>query len=307
MTKIVAVGEIMIELSNIQKDGQAKIGCGGDTGNTAVYLARLFGDKGNIGYLTRLGQGAFADRVVDFLRSESVAVSPVASAVSGAPGLYAIHTDDEGERSFSYWRKDAAVRDLFAGENNDAERAFALAHDALYLSGITLAVLRSASREALFDLVAAFKQSNRPVMFDVNLRANLWASHDPDADIRALTEKMIGLADIVKIGCDEGEALFSIGEGGKIVDYCVGLGAKNVVVTDGPGQVFVGTAVRTEAVQFQPVEKVVDSTAAGDSFSAGFFHAFLNGAALAECAKSGQALAAKVIQHTGAIIPKAAM
>lgn len=307
VTKIVAVGEMMIELSGIQASGQAMIGCGGDTGNTAVYLARLFGDKGAVGYLTRFGQGAFAQRLADFLRNENVVVSPAATADSGAPGLYAIHTDDEGERSFSYWRKDAAVRALFSGESYNKEREFALGHDALYLSGITLAVLHDRSRDALFEVVSEFKKRNQTIMFDVNLRSNLWASHDPQANIRAVTEKMIGLADIVKIGCDEGGALFSLSEGAAIVEYCLGLGAKFVVVTDGPGQVFVGSAEKTEAVRFDPVEKVVDSTAAGDSFSAGFFHAFLKGERLVECAKAGQALAAKVIQYPGAIIPKNAM
>lgn len=63
-----------------------------------------------------------------------------------APGLYMIHVD-EGERSFSYWCGQSAARDL-ANDRAALDLAFASA-DALYFSGITLAILPPQGRETL--------------------------------------------------------------------------------------------------------------------------------------------------------------
>ncbi|WP_084627895.1 PfkB family carbohydrate kinase [Elstera litoralis] len=51
----------------------------------------------------------------------------------------------------------------------------------------------------------------------------------------------------------------------------------------------------------------VDTTAAGDSFAAGYLAARLGGASVHAAALAAHRLASIVIQHPGAIIPKAAM
>ena len=55
------------------------------------------------------------------------------------------------------------------------------------------------------------------------------------------------------------------------------------------------------------VVPVMDTTAAGDSFNAGYLAARLSGVNMIDAAKKGQKLAAKVIQHKGAVIPLSAM
>jgi 2-dehydro-3-deoxygluconokinase len=55
------------------------------------------------------------------------------------------------------------------------------------------------------------------------------------------------------------------------------------------------------------VDEVVDSTAAGDSFNAGYLAAPLLGADPPRAARLGNRLAARVIAYPGAIIPAAAM
>jgi 2-dehydro-3-deoxygluconokinase len=50
------------------------------------------------------------------------------------------------------------------------------------------------------------------------------------------------------------------------------------------------------------VERVVDTTAAGDSFAGAYLAARLSGASAADAAVAGARLAAQVIQHRGAII-----
>jgi 2-dehydro-3-deoxygluconokinase len=55
------------------------------------------------------------------------------------------------------------------------------------------------------------------------------------------------------------------------------------------------------------VSKVVDTTAAGDSFAAAYLVARSNGALPREAALMGHRLAGAVVQHRGAIIPQSAM
>ena len=60
--------------------------------------------------------------------------------------------------------------------------------------------------------------------------------------------------------------------------------------------------VRVEAV---PVEKVVDTTGAGDFFAAGFLYGLTCGYSLEKCAKIGSILAGDVIQVVGTELPAA--
>lgn len=49
----------------------------------------------------------------------------------------------------------------------------------------------------------------------------------------------------------------------------------------------------------EPVEKLVDTTGAGDQFAAGFLHGFVRGFDLGDCARLGSIAAAEVISHFG--------
>ena len=72
------------------------------------------------------------------------------------------------------------------------------------------------------------------------------------------------------------------------------------------------TWVRSEglapiAVPTEPVALVVDTTAAGDSFAGAYLAARISGLTPALAAAAGNRLAARVVQHRGAVIPVEAM
>jgi sugar/nucleoside kinase (ribokinase family) len=56
----------------------------------------------------------------------------------------------------------------------------------------------------------------------------------------------------------------------------------------------------TLSVPAHPVEKLVDTTGAGDLFAAGFLFGLARGAAHVDCARLGALAAAEIIQHMGA-------
>ncbi len=66
-----------------------------------------------------------------------------------------------------------------------------------------------------------------------------------------------------------------------------------------PGEQHVQTAT--------PVEKVIDTTGAGDAYCAGFLYGWVHDKSLAECARAGTLCATAVIQQVGARIEKGAL
>jgi sugar/nucleoside kinase (ribokinase family) len=76
----------------------------------------------------------------------------------------------------------------------------------------------------------------------------------------------------------------------------VGLG----VVTRSEKGCMVATEDEVTAVPAFPVEKLVDTTGAGDLFAAGFLFGMVRGASHQDCGRLGALAAAEVIQHIGA-------
>ena len=141
MKRIACIGEAMIELS--MEGDQAHLAVAGDTLNTAIYLKRSLPDI-TVDYVTCLGQDMFSKRIVDFIAANDLGHSNIRRIADKSPGLYAINTAPDGERSFTYWRSDSAARQMFS----DADFDFLEQFDGLYLSGITLAILPQTLRLA---------------------------------------------------------------------------------------------------------------------------------------------------------------
>jgi 2-dehydro-3-deoxygluconokinase len=76
-----------------------------------------------------------------------------------------------------------------------------------------------------------------------------------------------------------------------------------VIVKNGAGAVtFLEGNGSTGTRSIPPVEQVVDTTAAGDSFNAGFLAAELGGKSIEDSIEAGARLAAKVIGARGALV-----
>ena len=104
MTKVACIGECMVEFRQVPR-GLYSRAFGGDTLNTAVYLARL---DVNVDYLTALGDDALSDEMIAAWNAESIGTRRVARLPGKLPGLYMIQTDANGERQFFHWRSPLA-------------------------------------------------------------------------------------------------------------------------------------------------------------------------------------------------------
>jgi len=303
--RVVSFGECMLELQG-EAFGTMRQTFGGDTLNTAVYLARCAAGALQVEYATALGDDALSQGMVDRWQAEDVGTSLVRRLPGRLPGLYLIEVDAGGERRFSYWRREAAARDYFdtaAGETpleREADRI-----DALYCSGISLAILPAAGRARLLALAQRLHQRGATVAFDNNYRARLW----PDADVaRAAFDGMLAHTDIALMTLDDEIALRGEADAAKALERTLALPCREVVVKRGAAATVVRVGGHAPLqVPTEAVPQVVDTTAAGDSFAGAYLAARLAGASATEAAHAGNRLAAKVVQFRGALMPREAM
>lgn len=302
--RVACIGECMVEFSHLGGDA-LKMAFGGDTLNTAVYLARLTERTGiSVDYVTALGGDAYSDAMLDHWRDEGVGTDLVTRLENRLPGLYTIRTDEKGERSFTYWRENAAARDLLKDGRDEALAAALEGYDLVYLSGITLSILDPDQRTALLDILNLVRNAGGRVAFDGNFRPAGWPNLE---NARAWFAKILAQTDIALPTLDDERSLFGDRDADAVAARLHGQGVPEVVVKLGAsGCLLSGDGLR-EVIATTAVERVVDSTAAGDSFNAGYLAARLLNLKSKDAAKVGHHLAGSVIGHHGALIAREAM
>ncbi|MFJ2462663.1 sugar kinase [Pseudomonas sp. NPDC087615] len=300
LPRIALIGECMIELQQ-RADGSLLQNFGGDTLNTAVYLSRALGDKAQVDYVTALGDDSFSDAMCQIWTQEGIGLDLVQRLPGRLPGLYCIQTDANGERHFLYWRNEAAVRDCFTTPAAEPILAALPDYDVLYFSGITLAVLGAQGRERLIEVLSEARRRDARIVFDNNYRPRLWASSE---DARAAYRSVLPYVDLALLTVDDEQALFGFVDCDAVFEAYAQFGTPEVVLKRGAQACLIRCDGEVFEVPAQKVEKVVDTTAAGDSFSAAYLASRLLGGSTYEAAEAGHRLASRVIQVPGALIPR---
>jgi 2-dehydro-3-deoxygluconokinase len=300
--RVVCFGECMLELQGTAF-GAMNQTYGGDTLNTAVYMARCGARQGlSVAYATALGDDALSAGMLQRWEAESLDTTLVRRLPGRLPGLYLIEVDERGERRFSYWRDQAAARAYFdTAEGRTPLEQQAGAIDALYFSGISLAILPTAGRQRLLQVAAQVRAQGGLVAFDNNYRPRLWAS---TADAQTAFAAATAVATLALMNLDDEQALWGQPDAEAQLQRTLALPCAEVVVKRGAQPTLVRSAGEAAcAVPTEPVPRVVDTTAAGDSFAGAYLAARLTGAHAVEAAAAGNRLAARVVQHRGAMLP----
>ena len=260
MTRIVSIGECMIELSGRQ-GATWRQGFAGDTLNTLWYLRALSSEATATDYVSAFGDDPFSAEQIAFLKANGIGTSHSPVVPGKAPGLYAISLDARGERYFTYWRSDSAARRL--ADDRDTLAASLSDAGLIYFSGITLAILDDDARATLLSIITQARNADTAVAFDPNYRPRLWSDR---AKARDAVSAGYRAASIVLPTFDDEQALFGDTAPADTVERIRHHGPGEIVVKSGGGDALVAVDLGTQTVAPPETVAPLDTTGAGDSF-----------------------------------------
>jgi 2-dehydro-3-deoxygluconokinase len=299
MIRFLSLGEIMVEVAPApDTPGLYRLGYAGDTFNCAWYARRLLPADWSVSYGTVIGTDAMSDDLARFVDAQGVATDALRRDATRTVGLYLIQTRD-GERSFAYWRGQAAAKTL--ADDADWLDATLANRSVIQFSGITLAILAPDARKTLCAALARARANGAHIAFDTNLRPRLLDSAEA---MRAGLLQGAEVSDTVLPSFDEEQLAFGDATPEDTLDRYRAAGASCVVIKNGNAPCH-GWSREDGTVTCTPpvVRQVIDSTAAGDSFAAGFLAARATGATLGTAMTRASDLASRVIQYPGALAP----
>ncbi len=298
--RAICVGEVLIELAR-GADGTFAPSCGGDTFNTAVYLARAGID---VAFATAVGDDPYSDGVVALAAAEGVASTLILRVPGRQPALCLIDSDASGKRDLRYWRDGAPARDLFELPDWMRVAESLTAARLIYFSGITLSLYSSTGLGRFFAVLEVARQHGAKIVFDGNFRPRGWKGDV--ARTRTVFMEALKRVDIALPAFDDEAVLWGDPSPESTVARLQAFGIAEIVVKNGPNSALVATQGSRDFIPVPEVVVPIDPLAAGDSFNAGYLAARLAGDQPAAAASAAHRLAGQVIRHRGAIMPRVA-
>lgn len=290
---IASVGECMLELSGTG-EGAWRLGYAGDTFNTLWTLRALVDAGQPTDYVSAFGDDPFSEQQIAFFKESGIGIASSPRLKGARPGIYAI-TLSGAERSFTYWRNDAAAREL---ASDPAALAASLEGRALvYFSGVTLAILAPDARAALISALSTARSAGSLIAFDPNYRPRLWQSADA---ARQAFDEALPVADIALPTFPDEESLYGDRDLQATAARLLKAGVGEAAIKNGDQPALIATAEGSTSVPGITVS-AIDTTGAGDSFNGAYLAARLKGEPPVEAAKRAHRVAAAVVQVRGAL------
>jgi len=299
-TRVVSVGEVTIELAR-GGDGRFAIGSGGDTFNTAIYLARAGLD---VAFATALGDDPYSESILALAAAENVGRDLIVRVPGRLPGLYLVDNDASGTRRVHHWGDGAPARELFELKEWSRVAEGLLGARMIYFTGITLSLYSNTGLGRFLAVLEMARKAGVKVAFDGNFRPRGWKGDVGRA--RSVFIETLKRVDVALPAFDDEAILWGDPSPESTVDRMQAFGIPEVVVKNGPSTALVAAGEKREHVPVPEVVEPVDAMAAGDGFNAGYLAARLAGTAPLDAAMAAHRLAGQVIRHRGAIMPRAA-
>jgi len=301
LARAVCIGEVVIELAR-GADGTFALSCGGDTFNTAIYLARAGLD---VAFATALGDDPYSDGAVALAAAEGVATNLMLRVPGRLPALCLIEAGPAGAAAARRWGECAPARELFEMPEWMRIAESLVAARLIYFSGITLSLYSNDGLGRLFAVLEVARQQGAKVAFDGNFRPRGWKGDLQRT--RAVFLEALKRVDIALPAFDDEAVLWGDPSPEATVARLQAFGIGEIVVKNGPNSALVATAAAQEFVPVPEVLVPIDPTAAGDGFNAGYLAARRSGSEPVQAAGAAHRLAGSVISHRGALAPRAAV
>lgn len=260
---VVSVGEALVDFLPAQPGARVRDVAtwhkclGGAPANVAVGVSRLGARAAMVGVT---GDDELGHFIAEELAREGVEVARVRFTAEGKTGIGFISLTATGERSFLFYRQNAAEFQLCLA---DIDHAYLGAAKVLHLG--TNSLLLPTARAASLAAATAAHARGQIVSCDPNLRLHLWKDR---SDLRALLDQLLPHCTIVKLSDEETQFVTDEADPSAALAALKAKGIAWPIVTLGAAGAAVlvhGEEVRVPA----PRVEVVDTTGAGDGFMAG--------------------------------------
>ena len=261
---------------------------GGSGANTAVGIAAL---GGRAGYIGKVADDAMGEVFLHDITAAGVVVGrnePVAAEPGAdlATGRCLVFVTPDGERTMATHLGAAST----LGPADVDEELVARAQ-VVYLEGY------------LWDLGPAKEALRRAIEVAHGADALVALSVSDPFCVQRHREEFLALlrdhVDVLFANEEEAVMLFGVQGFDAAAEAAAETGALAAITRGGAGSVVV-TAAGPLAVPAEAVDRVVDTTGAGDLYAAGFLHGLTTGRGPQDSARLGGLCAAEVISHMGA-------
>ncbi|MNU66654.1 2-dehydro-3-deoxygluconokinase [compost metagenome] len=303
MWDVVGLGEVLIDFTPAGWSDNGNVlferNPGGAPANVLTALSRL-GRK--TAFIGKVGQDQFGRFLADCLGQNGIETSGVVFSSDTSTTLAFVHLNEEGERSFSFYRNPGADTELMSSEVNPE-----MLRNARIFHFGSISMTHEPAATATLEACRQAREYGALISFDPNLRPALWTD---ERSAKEAIAKGLGYADIVKLSFEEMQFLTSANE---LEEGAARLheqyGTPVILVTLGERGCYFHSS---DYSAFVPAYKVhtVDTTGAGDAFLGGFLNKLLEkGGRLAslseedyvEMVRYGNAVGALATTKKGAI------
>ncbi len=256
---------------------------GGSAGNTAVGISS-FG--GSAAYMGKICEDHLGEIFTHDIRASGVSFDTTPLKVSPPTARSMIFVTPDGERSMNTYL--GACMELGP---EDLEEDKIAASQVVYFEGYLWDPPRA--KEAIRQAAAIAHANGRKAALSLSDSFCVDRFRDEFLDLMRS-----GTVDIVFANEAEVLSLYQTSSFQSAMDAIRGDCALSVLTRGENGSLAV-TREKTVEVDAHPIEKLVDTTGAGDLYAAGFLYALTHGRELVDCARLGGLAAAEVIQHIG--------
>ncbi len=263
--------------------GPAVESSGGSAANTIAGMAAL-GRK--CGFIGQVADDQFGRVFTHDIRAIGVAFDTPPRAPEPPTAQCLIFVTPDGQRTMNTFLGAAQYLDASAVHRAAIERA-----GILYLEGYLWNA--DESREAMAGAIAMAREAGRKVAFTLSDSFVIHGHRDAFLSMMANGE-----IDILFANQDEIATLSGLTGFDEAVAWAADQVPTLVVTRGADGAVAVQNGEQA-VVKAEPVEKVIDTTGAGDLFAAGFLAGQADGRSLSDSLTMGAICAAEVISHYG--------
>lgn len=246
---LICIGEILADMIGEEKNGTTTYErkAGGAPFNVACALKKFGAD---VKFVGSVGDDLIGKFLIKYAADFGMDTEYIHRCEDRNTTLAFVELNEEGERSFCFYRKNTADYYMPAVSDELIKSADIVSVGSLMLADDTCV-------EYALDIIRRAHSFGKTVAFDVNYRTDIF--RDKESAVRTY-KKILAAADIVKFSEDEVETFTE--------EYVDSLSDKLVLITlgkDGSEWRYEGKRGRVPTITVKPV----DTTGAGDAFFAG--------------------------------------